>query len=164
MFCQVFFGRFLGIGKNDEFVENRKTADSVTPVKMGIQSLHDHVWAKGAPRTDSTGDFLRDHRSGAIKNRRARSLPVCLVWNGGDISWVQVFLTPGPCTLPYGFCSFAALTTCFSSTRVVTVPTPPGTGVMAPATSLTASVFTSPTNLSPSGLMPTSMTVAPGLM
>src|ERR1035437_4674672 len=64
----------------------------------------------------------------------------------------------------YGFCSLAALMTCFRRTRVVTVPTPPGTGVIAPATSLAGSVSTSPKSLSPSTLMPTSMTTAPGLM
>jgi hypothetical protein len=42
----------------------------------------------------------------------------------------------------YGFCNLVALITCFKRTRVVTVPTPPGTGVMAPASSLAASVST----------------------
>ena len=51
----------------------------------------------------------------------------------------------------------------------VTGPTPPGTGEMAPATSATSVVSTSPTTWDlPSGpwmrLMPTSITVAPGLI
>src|SRR5581483_161545 len=59
----------------------------------------------------------------------------------------------------------AARTVLAISIAIVSGPTPPGTGVNAPATSLTSSGFTSPTNL-PSGLrfMPTSMTVAPGRM
>ncbi len=42
-------------------------------------------------------------------------------------------------------------------------PTPPGTGVIQPATSLTASKSTSPTRPSSVRLVPTSMTAAPGL-
>ena len=61
-----------------------------------------------------------------------------------------------------------------SSTPMVMGPTPPGTGVMAPAVSMASAVATSPTSLAlglPSGpgspsmrLIPTSMTVAPGLI
>ncbi len=42
-------------------------------------------------------------------------------------------------------------------------PTPPGTGVIAPATSRAASKSTSPTRPSPVRFTPTSITVAPGL-
>jgi len=42
-------------------------------------------------------------------------------------------------------------------------PTPPGTGVTAPATSRIAAKSTSPMSRAPSRLVPTSMTVAPGL-
>ena len=50
-----------------------------------------------------------------------------------------------------------------SSIAIVIGPTPPGTGVIAPATSLTASNSTSPTSPSSVRLVPTSITVAPGL-
>src|SRR5262249_18135128 len=51
-----------------------------------------------------------------------------------------------------------------SSMAIVIGPTPPGTGVIQPATLLTASKSTSPASLpSDSRLMPTSMTQAPGL-
>src|SRR5213075_2762550 len=58
----------------------------------------------------------------------------------------------------------AARTQFSSSMAIVIGPTPPGTGVIQPATSLTAAKSTSPARL-PSGsrLMPTSMTQAPGL-
>ena len=45
---------------------------------------------------------------------------------------------------------------------VVTVPTPPGTGVSAPATAATDSGSTSPTSSSPTWLVPASITAAPG--
>ena len=50
-----------------------------------------------------------------------------------------------------------------SSIAMVIGPTPPGTGVIAPATSATASKSTSPTSPSSSRLVPTSITAAPGL-
>src|SRR5690606_2358771 len=51
-----------------------------------------------------------------------------------------------------------------SSMATVMGPTPPGTGVIHPATSRTASKSTSPTRRPPGRrLMPTSMTAAPGL-
>ena len=71
-----------------------------------------------------------------------------------------------------GFCGFlpkkfgyfrhldrAASTTCSTRTEVVTLPTPPGTGVMAATTGSASAKFTSPHSL-PSALtlMPTSMT------
>ena len=46
---------------------------------------------------------------------------------------------------------------------MVSGPTPPGTGVIWPATSLTASKSTSPTRPASVRLMPTSITTAPGL-
>ncbi len=49
------------------------------------------------------------------------------------------------------------------SIALVIGPTPPGTGVIAPATSSTASKSTSPTRPVSVRLTPTSMTVAPGL-
>ena len=65
----------------------------------------------------------------------------------------------------------ARLTVFFISIAIVIGPTPPGTGVMADATVLTASKSTSPTMRYPrflvaSGrsLMPTSITTAPGLI
>ena len=56
------------------------------------------------------------------------------------------------------------------SIQMVMGPTPPGTGVMAPATGATFSKSTSPERRKPEGreasgtrVVPTSMTVAPGL-
>ena len=49
------------------------------------------------------------------------------------------------------------------SIAIVIGPTPPGTGVIAPASSAAGSKSTSPTRPSSVRLMPTSMTVAPGL-
>ena len=57
----------------------------------------------------------------------------------------------------------AAATVLASSIAIVIGPTPPGTGVIAPATSLTGSKSTSPTRPSSVRLVPTSITVAPGL-
>ena len=57
----------------------------------------------------------------------------------------------------------AACSVLRSRQAIVIGPTPPGTGVIAPATSPTASKSTSPTRPSSVRLMPTSMTVAPGL-
>ncbi len=57
----------------------------------------------------------------------------------------------------------AAATVLCSSSAVVTGPTPPGTGVNAPARPMTASASTSPTRLPfSSGVVPTSTTTAPG--
>ena len=59
-----------------------------------------------------------------------------------------------------------AAVTVFSNRQAIVIgPTPPGTGVIAPATSIAASNITSPTRR-PSGrrLIPTSITVAPGLI
>src|SRR5450432_1202069 len=60
-------------------------------------------------------------------------------------------------------CRSAALTVLAMSMAMVNGPTPPGTGVYAPANSRTASGSTSPINF-PSAVrfMPTSITVAPG--
>ena len=62
-------------------------------------------------------------------------------------------------------CHCAARSVFASSVAIVIGPTPPGTGVIQPATSFAASKSTSPQSL-PSGrrLMPTSMTIAPGLI
>src|SRR6516165_10824475 len=62
----------------------------------------------------------------------------------------------------------AAKSVLASRQAIVIGPTPPGTGVMAPATLHTAAKATSPTMLdlplsSVTRLMPTSITVAPGL-
>ena len=46
----------------------------------------------------------------------------------------------------------------------MTGPTPPGTGVIADTTPLAESKSTSPTRLSPTTLIPTSTTTAPGLI
>ncbi len=59
--------------------------------------------------------------------------------------------------------SEAALNVLASSIAIVIGPTPPGTGVIAPATSATASKSTSPTRPSSVRFVPTSITVAPGL-
>ena len=54
----------------------------------------------------------------------------------------------------------AASTTCSTSTEVVTLPTPPGTGVIASTTGSASAKFTSPQSLPSSfTLIPTSMTV-----
>ena len=61
--------------------------------------------------------------------------------------------------------SISAASTVFDiSMAIVIGPTPPGTGVIQPATSAAAAKSTSPASL-PSGkrLMPTSITQAPGL-
>ena len=51
------------------------------------------------------------------------------------------------------------------SIAIVRRPTPPGTGVIAPATSTALSKSTSPTNyLGAMRLIPTSITVAPGFI
>lgn len=57
-----------------------------------------------------------------------------------------------------------AAVTVFSSKQAIVIgPTPPGTGVIAPATDKTSSYATSPTSrLSGKRLIPTSITVAPG--
>src|SRR3990170_4814468 len=61
-------------------------------------------------------------------------------------------------------CLSAAVTVFTRSIATVIGPTPPGTGVIAPATSLTPSKCTSPMRPPPGALLvPTSMTVAPGL-
>ena len=57
----------------------------------------------------------------------------------------------------------ALLTTLRSSAMFVTGPTPPGTGVIAPATGSALSKSTSPRNFPSTMVVPTSMTVAPGL-
>src|SRR5690606_13683154 len=57
----------------------------------------------------------------------------------------------------------AATTVLVSSIAIVIGPTPPGTGVIQPATSLTLSNSTSPTVLPSRLLIPTSITTAPGL-
>src|SRR6185436_19392493 len=59
--------------------------------------------------------------------------------------------------------SFAARSRWVSRRALVTGPTPPGTGVMADATSRAESMSTSPTRRSPTTLIPTSTTTAPGL-
>src|SRR5829696_359886 len=56
----------------------------------------------------------------------------------------------------------AAFTVFTSSIAIVIGPTPPGTGVIAPATCFAASKSTSPTNPSSVRFVPTSITVAPG--
>lgn len=65
----------------------------------------------------------------------------------------------------------ALFTVFFSSMAIVMGPTPPGTGVMAAAFSLHSSNAQSPTSRYPAffvasstGLVPTSMTTAPGLI
>src|SRR5690606_7895637 len=72
---------------------------------------------------------------------------------------------PAGGTRPARIC--AATRVLRSSTAIVIGPTPPGTGVIAPATSTAEAKSTSPTSLvlpSPASirLMPTSITVAPG--
>src|SRR5215216_8033040 len=59
--------------------------------------------------------------------------------------------------------TLAARSVLARSIAIVMGPTPPGTGVIAPATSLAASKSTSPTSPSSVRLMPTSTTAAPGL-
>ena len=55
----------------------------------------------------------------------------------------------------------AAFIRCFASTEVVTLPTPPGTGVITDASSLTSSKLTSPQRFpSSSTFIPTSITTA----
>ncbi len=66
-------------------------------------------------------------------------------------------------------CRQAAVTVFCKRHAMVMGPTPPGTGVMAPATLTASANATSPTRrVLPSApsirLMPTSMTVAPGLI
>ena len=63
----------------------------------------------------------------------------------------------------YRVCSFAAKSVLCSSMVIVSGPTPPGTGVMRPATWLTGAKSTSPTSPASVRLIPTSITVAPGL-
>ena len=60
-------------------------------------------------------------------------------------------------------CRSAARMRWVSSRALVSGPTPPGTGVMAEATSLADSKSTSPTSLPSTTLIPTSTTTAPGL-
>src|SRR5690606_21600520 len=67
------------------------------------------------------------------------------------------------------FCAHAARNVFSSRHAIVIGPTPPGTGVIAPATAAASSNATSPTMrdlpASPgTRLMPTSITVAPGLI
>src|SRR5256885_2837705 len=57
----------------------------------------------------------------------------------------------------------AADTVLSSSIAMVIGPTPPGTGVIAPATSRAASKSTSPTRPSSVRFMPTAIPAAPGL-
>ena len=59
-------------------------------------------------------------------------------------------------------CILAAASVFSSSIVIVSGPTPPGTGVMAPAIWRTDSKSTSPHSLPSTRLMPTSITVAPG--
>src|SRR6476646_2653617 len=56
----------------------------------------------------------------------------------------------------------AASTVLRRSIAIVIGPTPPGTGVIAPAHSLADAKWTSPNNLPSTRFMPTSITVAPG--
>src|SRR5579862_1892703 len=65
--------------------------------------------------------------------------------------------------LPDSWASRAAITVLASSIVIVIGPTPPGTGVIAPATSLTLAKSTSPTSLLSTRVVPTSITTAPGL-
>ena len=61
------------------------------------------------------------------------------------------------------FFHFSANNVLFNTIVIVNGPTPPGTGVIALATSLTASKSTSPFNLPfSSGVFPTSIMTAPG--
>ena len=60
-------------------------------------------------------------------------------------------------------CARAASSVLRSRQAIVIGPTPPGTGVIAPATCATSSKATSPASPSAVRLMPTSITVAPGL-
>ena len=63
----------------------------------------------------------------------------------------------------YKYFLFAASTTWPTSTEVVTLPTPPGTGVMASTIGSTSAKATSPQSLPSSfTLIPTSITVCPG--
>ena len=70
----------------------------------------------------------------------------------------QVHLSRRP-----AFAMRAACSVLRSRKAIVIGPTPPGTGVIAAATSLTASKSTSPQRPSSVRFMPTSMTTAPGL-
>ncbi len=65
----------------------------------------------------------------------------------------------------YPLLALNAVSVLRSRQAIVIGPTPPGTGVIAPAVSRASAKATSPVSL-PSGrrLMPTSMTVAPGLI
>src|SRR5579872_1725995 len=78
----------------------------------------------------------------------------------------ETFAARQPPCQPYSQhkCCSAAVTVFAISIAIVSGPTPPGTGVYAPASSSAASRSTSPTSPLPSAarFWPTSITVAPG--
>lgn len=108
-----------------------------------------------------SNDFaVKTHHLGNLANRKGIN---CAVIKTG--LFARLFY----CHLKYfynPFCISQAIMVCLQSTAVVTEPTPPGTGVILSTTGSTDAKFTSPQylpGLSGSSLIPTSITVCPGL-
>src|SRR5207302_5046049 len=100
-----------------------------------------------------------DHRCG-----RGAAFGEQLIQRGGDVLRLQILETGKPGKIQQWVHCEAARTQFSRRSAIVIGPTPPGTGVIQPATSLTASKSTSPASVpSARRLMPTSTTHAPGL-